>query len=322
MKKFIVKIIGAIVVFAFAIVSLYLVNRYFANFKIGNDHQILIIGNSHPECAFNDALIPGVANFSESGESYFYTYIKLKKFLDQNPQIDKVLVEFSNEHIRKSMDKWIWGDMYVSYRFPKYASFMDKEAFDVLMKYNSEGVKKNIPMLSRSNANMLFDDKLDYTKRTGGYLSLDKCKVDSLLADLSVNTNKEKWQGEDSLAVESLRYLDKLVEYSEQKGVEVFFIRSPVHEKCISLRNEETFQKVRLSKYKNIEFLDFSKFYLTNEEFADLSHLNKKGAGKFSVWFAGILKDGLLDSSDKQVFIDDKIKILAKTETHPVISLE
>jgi hypothetical protein len=192
MKKFVVKIIGATVAFTFAIISLYLANRYFANFRIGVDKHILIIGNSHPECAFNDALIPGVANFSESGESYFYTYIKLKKFLEQNLQVDRVLIEFSNEHIHKSMDKWIWGDMHVSYRFPKYASFMDKEAFKLLMKYNPEEVKKSIPLLSRLNANMLFNEQLDYTKGAGGYLSLDKCKVDSLLADLSVNADKER----------------------------------------------------------------------------------------------------------------------------------
>lgn len=87
-----------------------------------------------------------------------------------------------------------------------------------------------------------------------------------------------------------------------------------MHEKCISLQNEQTFQEVRLSKYQNIEFLDFSKYYLTNEEFADLSHLNKKGAERFSVWFAGILKEGLLEKNDKQKIIDNEINILAQTE--------
>lgn len=305
MRKFVIKVIGAVIVFISVLVSLYFANRYFANFKIGDDKHILIIGNSRPECAFNDALIPGVANYSESGEAYFYTYIKLKKFLEQNPQIDKVLIEFSNENIRKSLDEWIWGDMHVSYRFPKYASFMDEEALELLMQHNPEKVKGSIPMLSRLNASMLFNYKLDYTKTTGGYLSLDKCKVDSLLTNQSVNFIERP--GGDSLAVESMRYLDKLIEYSEQRGVKVFFIRTPVHEKCISLLNEQTFQEVRLSRYPNVEFLDFSKYCVANEEFADLSHLNRKGAEKFSSWFAGLLKDGLLESSHKQKFIDDGI---------------
>ena len=306
MKRFIIKIVSAVVVFVFVLISLYLVNRYLANFRIEDDKRILIVGNSHPECAFNDKLISGVANFSESGEAYFYTYIKLKKLLEQNPQVNMVLIEFSNEHIRKGMDKWIWGDMYVSYRFPKYASFMDREDLELLLKYNPEKVKESTPVLSRLNANMLINYKLDYTEVTGGYLSLDKCDVDSLIVDVSDDKRRER-PGGDSLAIESLHYLDKLIKYSEQKGVEVLLIRSPVHEECISLQNEQLFQTVRLSKYPNIEFLDFLKYPLIDEEFADLSHLNKKGAEKFSVWFSQLLKDGLMESTDRQDFIDNRL---------------
>lgn len=316
MKSFIIKVVFITISFAFILISLFAVNRYFANFRIANNKKVLIIGNSHPECAFNDAIIPAIANFSESGEAYFYTYFKLKQLLDQNPQIDKVLIEFANEHIRRGIDKWIWDDMYVSYRFPKYASFMDEDAIQLLLKHNPNKVKESIPLLSRMNANMLFHYQLDYTTTVGGYLNLDKCKVDSLLtvqaADL---THKEKINAGDSLAVETLEYLDKLVGYCKQKGVQIFFIRSPVHAEYIGYRNEAKFQKLRETRYPDIEFLDFSKFPLANSEFADLVHLNKKGAKKFSLWFAELLENELLDRPDKQKIINEEMDILINSVT-------
>lgn len=315
MKKFIVKTICTLAAFASILIILYMVNRHGASFRIEDDKHVLIIGNSHPECAFNDKLIPGTANFSESGETYFYTYIKLKKLLDQNPQIDNILLEFSNVHIKKEMDKWIWGDMYLSYRFPKYASFMDSEALELLLKYNPKTVKESIPLLSRTNANMLLNYRLDYTKVMGGYLSIDKSTVDSLLANMPAGNNPNGGQmRRDSLSVENLIYLDKIIDYSEQKGVKVFLIRSPMHEEYPEYKNEQRFHDVRLSKYRNVEFLDFSRYPLANSEFTDLDHLNHKGATKFSTWFAKLMKDGLFDKTDKQAFIDEEIGMLAQTE--------
>ena len=52
----------------------------------------IVLGHSHPECALNDSLVPGLANFSNSGEAYFYAYYKLKKILDQNKNIKTVFI--------------------------------------------------------------------------------------------------------------------------------------------------------------------------------------------------------------------------------------
>ncbi|NDV60235.1 hypothetical protein [Bacteroides sp. 519] len=307
MKNFIVKVTFIAAIFTLFLISLFVINRYCADFGIAKNKTVLIIGNSHPECAFNDALIPGVANLSESGEAYFYTYFKLKQLLEQNPQIDKVLIEFANEHIRKGIDKWIWDDMYVSYRFPKYASFMDADAIKLLLKHNPESVMESIPFLSRMNANMLLHYQLNYATTVGGYLNLDKCKVDSLLAAQAADANKEKVNAGDSLAVETLVYLDKIVECCKQKGVKMFFIRSPVHVEYVGYRNEAKFQKLRTTRYPDIEFLDFSKFPLANSEFADLVHLNKQGAKKFSLWFAQMVENGLLNKPDKQHIINKEM---------------
>src|SRR4051812_42187597 len=64
--------------------------------EIQRSSKYIILGHSHPECAFNDSLISGFSNFASSGESYFYTYFKLKNITERNRNIEAVFIEFSN----------------------------------------------------------------------------------------------------------------------------------------------------------------------------------------------------------------------------------
>ncbi|NBV14651.1 MAG: hypothetical protein EBS07_11370, partial [Sphingobacteriia bacterium] len=86
--------------------------------KIKSNPQILLVGHSHPECAFNDSLINNFKNLAESGESYFYTYFKLQEVLAQNPSINTVFIEYTNNQIIAEMNNWIWDDFHMSYRYP------------------------------------------------------------------------------------------------------------------------------------------------------------------------------------------------------------
>ena len=46
---------------------------------------------------------------------------------------------------------------------------------------------------------------------------------------------------------------------------------------------------IRKKEFASIPFLDFNKFELNKEDYADLEHLNFKGANKFSKWFDNLL---------------------------------
>ncbi len=96
-----------------------------ADFNIKNDTKTIIIGHSHSECAYNDSLIENFENFSLSGESYYYTFPKVKKIIEHNPQIETVFIEFTNNQISKNVEKWIWDKKYISYYYPIYSPFID-----------------------------------------------------------------------------------------------------------------------------------------------------------------------------------------------------
>jgi hypothetical protein len=304
MRRFLLKTLGLVAVFAAIAVALFLVNRVWGRFTIERPGRVLILGASHPECAFNDALIPCVVNFAESGEAYFYTFFKGRKLIDHNPGLERVLIEFSHSAIRDGRDSVIWNDNYLSHRIPTYAPLIDAAALGLLLAHNPRGVVEGLPFISKSNANMLLRRRLDYTPTLGGYLRLDRVMPSPVARVIPASPPSETW------ATENLNYLDKLVAHARAKDREVIFIRTPVHAMAFDPAGEENFQRLRRSRYGDVEFLDFQGFPLADSDFADAGHLNFAGAERFSRWFALLVEGGLFDRPDKQDFIDENLKNL------------
>ena len=306
MKRFLNKILVFCSFFCFLLIFIIVSNYYFSTIKIVNNKHLLLIGHSHSECAFNDSLITELANYSRSGESYFYMFFKTKLLLDNNSQIDHVFIEFSNNQIDKHMDDWIWGNTYMIRSFPKYASLMNGVAFKLLWDNNSSCFFQCIVPWLKHDFKMITKG-FEYNKsEIGGYLYLMRDKTDSLLANFSANL--QPFDDPRNISVKNIEYLRKIIEYCKRKGVKVFLIRSPLHEKYTGFKNEGIFQNLLIEKFSDVEFLDFSKIPLANSEFGDLEHLNYKGAKIFSIWFASLINNGLLDKFNKQAFINEEIQ--------------
>jgi len=309
MRKFTTHLLTFILVLLTILAAFLLLQRYCGNFKVNENSSILIVGHSHPECAFNDSLIGGVKNYAASGESYFYTYFKTKKIIEENPEMTTVLIEFSNNQIRVAKDDWIWNEEYILNRLPKYGAYMDFEAYRLLFTKNPKGLMNAMPGLFKYSLNQAFGG-YKIQEDIGGYLYLERNKTDSLVA--SINQNPDPENSSNAISAYNLKYLQKLIDYLTSLNKRVFLIRSPLHDLYEGYSNEEQFQELRKTDFSGIEFLDFSKFALENSEFGDLEHLNYKGARKFSLWFNQLLLEGLLEKNEKQDFINASIELAKK----------
>jgi|TARA_B110000914_G_scaffold218697_1_gene226310 hypothetical protein len=276
-----------------------------SNFKLNTNAKYLVLGHSHPECAFNDSLIDYFKNISQSGESYYYTYFKAKKIIEQNPSIETVFIEFTNNQINESMNNWIWKEKYMNHRYLQYSPFMNFTDKMVLAKNNLSGYLNSTSLSFKSNFSRVLKQNFSYSESIGGYLYLERDKTDSLLNKLKINTIDEKTIPISEI---NLNYLSNLIRFCEEQGKNIFLIRSPQHKKYSGYSNESTYQQIRNNRYSHIEYLDFSKFPLKNSEFGDLEHLNHKGAEIFSIWFAQLLNTEFLEEKNKQVYIDEEIK--------------
>lgn len=315
MKNFIIKIFKFIFsIIIFILIFIIITNKKIDNspiFSVSKDVKYLILGHSHSQYAFNDSLIKHSKNFSQAGELFFYTYIKVKKIISDNKQIKTIFLEFSNNEIALEMEKWTRSEQDILYRIPKYAPVMQLEDFKYIVFKNPRAFLKTIPLVFKNNLNFLVLRKKNYivAQDWGGYFVHKNSFVNSIL----LNRKKMVFKNDTIQKFSSinLKYLFKIIDYCNKKDINLYLIRSPQHKEYPILQNEQLFQSVLKSKFKNVNFLDFNNFPISNNEYVDLQHLNSRGARKLSLFFNNLLKNGLLDKKDKQQFINKEMQKLS-----------
>lgn len=294
--------VTASLLFLIVFVPNYIVDKK-SRFSIQHNNKIVLFGHSHPECAFNDSLIPNFKNLSHSAEPYFYTYQKVKKIISQNPQIETVLIEFSNNQINEKMNDWTWGYKYMSSMFPQYSSFMDKSDIDLLIKNNPKDFMNCMSISTRKNLVRLLTWNYNFSDAIGGYLRVESHQSNAssgvLTSETAVNNA--------NLSTVNIDYLEKIIAYCHACHKKVYLVRSPQHKNYEYLKNEKDFMRIKKERFADIDFLDFNNFPLNDDDFLDYGHLNYKGAAKFSKWFNKMLNSGLLVNKNKQALIDHNI---------------
>jgi len=310
MKTFINK--TAIIFFTFSIAILLLVflihftTKHTANFNVNQNTKYLVMGHSHPECAFNDEFIENFKNLSSSGESYFYTYQKIKEIIPNN-NINGVFIEYTNNQIRTKLDEWIWGYEKMNANFPWHSSFMNKDDIEYLYTKNLKDFPKAISTSTRNNLTRILSlDFISTDIRYGGYKKLTT-NIDKSKLINDINNNAKDTIDEIEISTENLKYLEKIIDYCNINNVKVFLIRSPQH-KYYKKENEKELTQLKKRKFANLDFLDFDKFPLEDNKFADFGHLNYEGSKKFSLWFNDLIKNGLLSIENKTDFINKEMK--------------
>lgn len=246
-----------------------------ANFKFPKNYTYLMVGHSHAECAYNDSLIADFKNIATSGESYFYTFYKLKKVLEQNDSIKMVLVEFTNNQIYDNMDNWIWGDKYIAKFYPKYGSFISYWDTGLLLEHNSSAVINNFSVLQKRNLMNTLKGDYNFYNDLGGYIHYEQNDLEKALLYQQETKTHEPLK---NISSTNLFYLEKIVSLCKQMDKDIVFIRSPQHSKLKMRDDESEFLKVYFNKFKKVPYIDFNDFDIPDTGFKDLGHLNYKGA--------------------------------------------
>jgi hypothetical protein len=152
------------------------------------------------------------------------------------------------------------------------------------------------------------------TKELGGYYYLNTDNHDAKTPALpNQQERKDKYISNSKISECNITYLEKTIQLCKDQNIKVVLVRSPLHKKNEFAANEKRFQEIRNTRFKNIDFLDFKDFPLLESEYAGFSHVNYKGAKKFSIFFNGLLKNGLLDKQRKQEYINEEIFKMSKS---------
>lgn len=312
MKKFILRVITLITIFiALMIIYEIITDKLISSvgeFKLKSNPKYIVLGHSHPESAYNDKIINNFSNLAQSGESYFYTFQKVKEVLKQNNSIETIFIEFTNNQINENMNDWTWGDKYINNKYPLFSSFIAKDANLLLLNNNYAGFFNSFAISSKKKFFRIIKNDFDYSDEIGGYKYLVRDKTDSIIENsknLYNPSNILKYN--QKISKINILYLHKIINLVNDHGVRIILIRSPLHQRYSGYINEKHYKKILDREFGNLSYLDLSKFPLKNSEFGDLEHLNYKGATKFSSWFNSLIKNGMINNEICQQKTDSLI---------------
>ena len=203
------------------------------------------------------------------------------------------------------MDDWTWGYEKMSFYLQFYSPFMKSEDFNLLLEHNSTDLLSSYSIATRKHLYRILRDDYDLIDEIGGYTDSKLSKVDELIANNNFNSSIS---ASHSLSETNISYLRKMIKFCRENNIKVFLIRSPQHPLYADLSNETVYQNVLKMQFNDIELLDFDAMTFPNSYYLDLHHLNYKGANQFTALFNNLIKNNLLNSTNKQSIIDESIK--------------
>lgn len=247
--------------------------------KIPEHKRILILGDSNPECAINDSIIKHFINLSQSANSYFYNYLKLRQILSNSSSIDTVILGLAPHNIFVEIEEeWLLNSVNMGKMIHDYYPLMEKDDFAVLLNNNREGVTHAISSIIKGSIKNIVDHLRGKKSDYGGYLPLERNDLNMALPQL-----KNKNRDFEIAKIETL-YINKIIDECKKNNIDLLFINTP---KRIELWGSKRFEAAHFysyySKYfSDIPLLDFHDFYIPDYGFGDLEHLNLQGARIFS----------------------------------------
>lgn len=275
-------------------------DRYFS---IPPDKSVLVLGHSHAAVGINPEFVPRLVNLCNPGESYYFSYVKLRQVLKSNNRVKIVLVEYSNNQVTNETKKWIFSDNFLDEHYPKYMGFLTTDEKIYLFRKNPVHFFSLEAMALKRELSFLLTPATDKNfmkqNKWGSYIRLDVNKTDSLLAQIS----KEKEETIDNRVTGNIDYLKKIHELCKSKHLTLILIRSPLHPKYRIDATEYEFKRILREELPDVRFADFKDYPIQPDEFADLHHLNYKGALKYSKAIDSLIKVTEISGS-KQVLLD------------------
>jgi hypothetical protein len=284
--------------FIFAFIS---ICGIFKIFVLGSSHEVfsytllpktttILIGDSHAQYGFNDKVIPGSINLGYRSEKFIWSYRKLQKILESNPQIENIVLSVSYHSFTKGNEVEIIGSER-SFFYNRYGRLFNKIDYSVLLKETLNNKELILNYL-----------KYEFGLPVEGYKELRQLLMFGLFGrkirpefwgyyhqDFSNQLSKSKLSKViERHYLESGRsriqelYFHKIVQLTLEYGVKLTLVTLPVHTKYLKRVPLERIQHLHMltNWYRNygVDYLNYSTLKIGDSFFKDHDHLNDKGA--------------------------------------------
>lgn len=262
-------------------------------FALPPHKTVLVVGDSHPECAIDDRILESVVNLSRSGDTYFYSYLKIRAVLEHNPQIETVVLSYSYAELSESRDDWFKGTTQIGDRLPKFLPLLNYRDFLRLFRANPYAVVANIPRSSRSGFRRILKTKRGYfpfrTMRSfGHYRPLRQDRLQEAKNRRSTvsgeGANPDAKQPEVKGGQYQRKHLKEIYLLLRAREKNVILLNVPVHPWWAPWLDAYEDYNVSFAREQlpHALVVDHSQMEIPEMYFRDFGHLNYEGAKLYS----------------------------------------
>ncbi len=279
-----------------------------------SEYDVIFFGSSNAYCSFNPLVIwekTGVKSyvFATQQQPVWATYHYMVDAFDrQSPDVavmDILMLSHNDEYY----------DDGVNYTFCDNMPF-SKNKLELIWASAPKGERFNLAcrfMKYHSRWNELTKEDFEYRKSEMRDYSKGFC----MLTDTFSGAERQDVSGiidSRQLSEKNLFYLNKIVDLCEDSGVELLLVKTPSNATPEEKRYYNAVEAV--AKERGVEFVDYNTRYSEigldlKNDFYDETHLNVKGAAKFSEYFvstqnyfAGKVRKDEEWASDYQKYLD------------------
>lgn len=247
-----------------------------------SNKNVIIIGDSHTETGINDNMNAQLSNISQSSETYFFSYFKLKKIISINKPSKIVLglsphnlTFFQDEKTYALNDSKRYQDLY-----PKYFFSLDWNGINQINENSERNFYSIASSILKKNIKAILRNKNAYI---GEYRESVKSNLDSKLINDKVKIHfYDKEETIYSISKVQIEYLNKIKSLCTENNIDFYIVNLPVYDayksqipkKFIKVYDDVVTQL----KSNGVKFLDYSSINLPNKYFGDGDHLNSLGA--------------------------------------------
>jgi hypothetical protein len=266
------------IVLLLCIISIVVSNKIVENSIAGNSEiSVLVLGDSHAQGGIDlDAKIENSINLSASAESYYFSYNKLKYFVEKNRKIKQLVLALGPHNLSKSIDSiWIFDKSTFLDKTRNYWPLICKSSipeFTDKCNFSKFTYIELVPEIFYQSFYTL--ERMLLTRKTpfiGGYTPNNKTIIIQASDTLNSKSKKETYMVSEIQTY----YLQKIINICNENGIKLVLVNTPL------------FNGNRLENLPKLtgsyQILDYGDIFNHNKKlFADYVHLNHQGAEIFS----------------------------------------
>lgn len=278
------KFLKRLSVYILSLTAIFLING-FINFLLYTntfceikESNVLITGDSHLKNALDPQSFNDAINISQPGESLPLTYWKVKKILETYTP-DTLIIGFAPHNLGTYQDYKFSDEPWASEMLSRSYPIQDFKSLKIIdIEY-----LKYIKVLWRETG---FYPKLNHCNYIGSFATVSTTDLSDSDIERSIQIHYYYNGSEVGVSSTALYYLNKLIDISHARDINLILASSPVHPKYyngIPSNIVKTYNSVLdQAKSKGITVIDQTNKFYPDSLYRNAHHLNQHGANRFT----------------------------------------